>query len=110
MTSATIVASINVVGVTLIAATLIIPASTARFLTDSFARMLVWSTLLGAVSGALGMYLSYWLDISSGATIVLLEAGIFVAAFVAGAVRGRRQAWEPAPVPVARGAQVFDDI
>ena len=46
--AATIVASINVVGVTLIAATLVIPATTARLLTDSFARMLVLSTLLGA--------------------------------------------------------------
>jgi ABC-type Mn2+/Zn2+ transport system permease subunit len=107
--AATIVASINVVGVTLIAATLIIPASTARFLTDSFARMLVLSTVLGAVSGALGMYLSYWLDISSGATIVLLEAGIFVAAFTASAVRGRRQAWAPAPMAPIAATSAFDD-
>ena len=52
--AATIVASINVVGVTLIAATLIIPATTARLMTDSFARMLVLSAVLGAVSGAAG--------------------------------------------------------
>ena len=78
--AATIVASINVVGVTLIAATLIIPATTARLLTDSFARMLVLSALLGAACRApSGMYASYWLDISSGATIVLLEAAGFVA-------------------------------
>jgi manganese/iron transport system permease protein/iron/zinc/copper transport system permease protein len=108
--AATIVASINVVGVTLIAATLIIPASTARFLTDSFARMLVLSAVLGAASGAIGMYLSYWLDISSGATIVLLEAAVFVAAFVASAVRGRREAWAPAPARTVPGAQAFDDV
>ena len=41
--AATIVASINVVGVTLIAATLIIPATTARLLTESFSRMIVLS-------------------------------------------------------------------
>ena len=75
--AATIVASINVVGVTLIAATLVIPATTARLLTDSFGRMVAISTLLGAASGLVGMYLSYWLDISSGATIVLLEAALF---------------------------------
>ena len=46
--AATIVASINVVGVTLIAATLIIPATTARLLTDAFGRMLVLSAFLGA--------------------------------------------------------------
>ncbi len=107
--AATIVASINVVGVTLIAATLIIPATTARLMTDSFARMLVLSSALGAVSGALGMYASYWLDISSGATIVLLEAGIFGVVFVAAAISGRRRVWEPAPVAHGGAAHAFDD-
>ena len=53
--AATIVASINVVGVTLIAATLVIPSTTARLLTDSFARMIVLSTLIGATSGLVGI-------------------------------------------------------
>jgi len=107
--AATIVASINVVGVTLIAATLIIPATTARLITDSFARMLVYSSVLGAVSGALGMYLSYWLDISSGATIVLLEAAIFVVVFTIAAVSRRRQVWAPAPSPGPAPAHAFGD-
>jgi manganese/iron transport system permease protein/iron/zinc/copper transport system permease protein len=109
--AATIVASIAIVGVTLIAATLIIPATTARLLTDSFARMLVLSAAFGAGSGAIGMYASYWLDISSGATIVLLEAAGFVAAFVWSATRGRRGTWQPAPAssyPAA--AAVADDV
>jgi manganese/iron transport system permease protein/iron/zinc/copper transport system permease protein len=50
--AATIVASINVVGVTLIAATLVIPATSARMLTDSFGRMLGAAALVGAVVGA----------------------------------------------------------
>ncbi len=107
--AATIVASINVVGVTLIAATLIIPASTARLLTDSFARMLVSSALLGAAAGAVGMYASYWLDVSSGATIVLLEAALFVAAMAWSGVRGHRSAWAPLPQRITPGARVFDD-
>jgi manganese/iron transport system permease protein/iron/zinc/copper transport system permease protein len=107
--AATIVASINVVGVTLIAATLIIPATTARLLTDSFARMLVLSAALGAGAGAAGMFLSYWLDISSGATIVLLEAAIFVVVFAASAIGGRRQAWAPAPPERSVPAHAFDD-
>src|SRR5215208_2264650 len=82
--AATIVASINVVGVTLIAATLVIPSTTARLMTDSFARMIVLSTILGAAAGLLGMYVSYWLDVSSGATIVLLEAAIFLLVTVVG--------------------------
>jgi manganese/iron transport system permease protein len=92
--AATIVASINVVGVTLIAATLVIPASTARLLTDSFGRMIGYSTLLGAAAGLLGMYFSYWLDVSSGATIVLLEAGVFAVISLVVALRQRETSWE----------------
>lgn len=107
--AATIVASINVVGVTLIAATLIVPATTARLMTDSFARMLVLSSILGAVAGGIGMYLSYWLDISSGATIVLLESAIFVVVFIASAITGRRQVWAPAKPGDAHLAPASDD-
>lgn len=108
--AATIVASINVVGVTLIAATLVIPATTARMLTDSFARMLPLSLALGAGSGALGMFASYWLDISSGATIVLLQTAGFVIAFVWAAAHGRRSVWSPAPRPPSSVVQAADDI
>ncbi len=94
--AATIVASINIVGVTLIAATLIIPASTARLLTDSFSRMLLLSAALGAAAGLLGMYVSFWADISSGATIVLIEAAGFGAAYLWSSLHGRRSAWSPA--------------
>lgn len=75
--AAAIIASMQVLGVTLIAAALVIPAIAARLLTDSFHRMLFYSTLIGAGSGVLGMYLSYYLDVASGATIVLLQASIF---------------------------------
>ena len=97
----TIVASINVVGVTLIAATLVIPATTARLLTDSFGRMLVLSTAVGAASGIVGMYLSYWLDVSSGATIVLLEAAVFLASLIGTTVARRRPSWVDQPSPGA---------
>jgi len=95
--AATIVASINVVGVTLIAATLVIPSTTARLLTDSFGRMIVISTLIGALAGGLGMYVSYWLDVSSGATIVLLEAALFVVVLLAVSIAGRRPRWVEEP-------------
>lgn len=107
--AATIVASINVVGVTLIAATLIIPATTARLMTESFGRMLVLSAFLGAFSGGLGIYLSYWLDISSGATIVLLESAIFVLVFFVDALLGRRNVWAPAPPTRRSETAAYDD-
>jgi ABC-type Mn2+/Zn2+ transport system permease subunit len=108
--AATIVASINVVGVTLIAATLVIPSTTARLLTDSFARMLVLSTILGATAGLLGMYVSYWVDVSSGATIVLLEAGLFAIVGLAGALLHRQPAWTQAGISVLAADRPADDF
>jgi manganese/iron transport system permease protein len=75
--AATLIASMQILGVTLIAAALIVPAITARLLTDSFNRMTVISTIIGAVTGLVGMFLSYYLDIASGASIVLLQALVF---------------------------------
>jgi manganese/iron transport system permease protein/iron/zinc/copper transport system permease protein len=72
--AASILASMNVMGVTLIAAAVVVPAATARMLTHSFARMLVLATLIGALCGFVGMNLSYHLDIASGPTIVLARA------------------------------------
>ena len=79
--AATIVASMNIVGVTLIAAAIVIPPSTARLLTNEFGTMLILSTLIGATCGGIGMFLSYHEDISSGSAIVLLAAGFFAAVY-----------------------------
>jgi ABC-type Mn2+/Zn2+ transport system permease subunit len=78
-----ILASMKVLGVTLIAAALVIPPTVARLLTNSFKRMLTISTAIGAFSGLVGMYLSYHLDISSGATIVLVNFLLFAIAYTA---------------------------
>jgi manganese/iron transport system permease protein/iron/zinc/copper transport system permease protein len=75
-----ILASMQVLGVTLIAAALVIPAATARLLTHNFARMLGLSTALGGLTALLGMYLSYYLDIASGASIVLFSTLVFIIA------------------------------
>ena len=92
-----ILASMKVLGVTLIAAALVIPPTIARLLTNSFKRMLIISTGVGAFSGLVGMYLSYHLDISSGATIVLVNFILFATAYtLTGAKRLNRQ---PTPTP-----------
>jgi len=75
--AAALIASMQILGVTLIAAALVIPAITARLMTDSFNRMILLSTLIGALTGFVGMYLSYYVDVASGATIVLLQAAVF---------------------------------
>jgi ABC-type Mn2+/Zn2+ transport system permease subunit len=99
--AAILTSTMNVLGVTLVAAVLVIPSVTARLLTDSFRRMLGISTALGAVAGSAGVYLSYYLNVSSGAAVVLVGATIFAGAFLwssgrAGGARGSRSAKAPA--------------
>lgn len=77
--SLSILATLTVIGVTLVAATLVIPAVVARMLTNRFSKMLVLSTVIGAVCGFTGMYLSYHLNVPSGTTIVLTGAALFAA-------------------------------
>lgn len=87
-----ILATMNVMGVTLIAAAIVIPATVARMLTDSFDRMLMLATLLGAVSGFAGMVLSYHLNVASGPTIVLTGATLFAVVYGVTGVRRPRPA------------------
>ena len=82
MLAASILATMQILGVILVAATLVIPAAVARLLTNSFSRMLWISTVIGAVSGFVGMNLSYHLDVSSGATIVLVSSAMFLVVFL----------------------------
>ena len=79
--AATILAGIQVLGVTLIAAVLVIPPTVPRMLTHSFVTMLTLSTLIGSVTGFIGMNLSYHLDIQSGPAIVLVGAALFAVVF-----------------------------
>jgi ABC-type Mn2+/Zn2+ transport system permease subunit len=80
--AAVLIVGMQIMGVTLIAAALVIPASAARLLTHHFARFLGVATALGATIGALGMFTSYYLDMASGATIVLVGAGVFALAWL----------------------------
>ena len=93
--AATILSTMRVLGVTLIAATIVIPAVVARMLTDSFGRLLVYSTIIGGACGAIGMNLSYHADIQSGPTIVLTGASFFIVAFAVSSVRAARRRRRP---------------
>jgi manganese/iron transport system permease protein/iron/zinc/copper transport system permease protein len=86
-----VLATTQVLGVVLVAAALVIPATVARLLTDGFARMLWLSTVIGALCGFVGMIASYHLDIPSGAAIVLVGAALFVVVFGTTGARGRRR-------------------
>lgn len=81
-----IAVSASVVGVVLMAAYLVIPAAAARLLARTLAQMTVLSVLIGLVSTLAGLAFSFYLDVPSGATIVLTQAALFVPA----ALFGRR--------------------
>ena len=87
--AAALVVSLQILGATLIAASLVIPPITARLLTDNFNRMMVLSVLIGSVCGFIGIYVSYFADIASGASIVLVATGAFALAMVWSAIRNR---------------------
>ena len=89
--SLAILATLTVIGVTLVAAMLVIPAVIARMLTDSFGRMLAYSTVIGAASGLVGMYLSYFAGVPSGTMIVLVGAAEFVIVLAVTGGRGLRR-------------------
>lgn len=89
--SATILVTVRVIGVLLISALLVLPAVTARMLTNSFGRMLWLSPVLGAIFGGVGMYISWYADIPSGAVIILAGTLVFIAAYSVVGVRRRTQ-------------------
>ncbi len=77
-----ILVSMQVLGVMLIAAALVIPPTIARMLTHSFPKMLVYSTAIGAACGVVGMNVSYQLDIQSGPAVVIVAALAFLVVYV----------------------------
>jgi zinc transport system permease protein len=79
-----VVAAVKVVGIVLMAAFLVIPAATARLLTGTFRGMTLLAVGLGGGSAVAGLMAAYALDWPGSATIVLLQAGLFFGAFVAG--------------------------
>jgi manganese/iron transport system permease protein len=72
-----VIASMNAIGVTLLAAAIVAPAISARLLTNNFLKMIVISSTIGAATAFLGMYASFYFDSASGATIVLFGAAAF---------------------------------
>ncbi len=83
----TIVASLQAVGIALMLALLITPAATARLLVKRLHHMLAVASLIGIISGIAGFYASYYLDIPSGACIVLTLSALFALVFLLQSLR-----------------------
>jgi ABC-type Mn2+/Zn2+ transport system permease subunit len=78
----TIVVSLQTVGIALMVAMLITPAATAYLLTRRLPIMMITASIIASISGVIGLYLSYYINIASGAAIVLSATMIFLIVFI----------------------------
>jgi manganese/iron transport system permease protein len=89
----TIVVSLQTVGVGLVSAMLVTPGAAAYLLTRRLAPMMIVSAFIGAVSSVVGLYLSFYLSVASGAAVVLTATTIFLLAFLFAPARGLVPRW-----------------
>ena len=85
----TIVISLQAVGIVLVVAMITTPAATAQLLVKRFTAMIQVAALIGVSAAVVGLYVSYSLDIASGAAIVILETLIFLLALAFTLIRSR---------------------
>lgn len=77
----TVAVSLQTVGVALMVAMLVTPAATAYLLTKRLSSMMILAAIFASFSGVIGLYLSFYLSIASGAAIVLTATLFFTIAF-----------------------------
>jgi manganese/iron transport system permease protein/iron/zinc/copper transport system permease protein len=87
--AAVIVVSLQVLGVTMIAAAIVIPPVVARLLTNDFNKMVLLSVGVGAFCGLGGLYASFYVDISSGPAVVLFSTAFFALVLAYTSIRER---------------------
>lgn len=88
MLALTIVVSLQTVGVGLVAAMLVTPAASAYLLTRRLPSMMALSALFGGTSSIIGLYASYYLNVASGAAVVLVATMLFFLTFLFSPDRG----------------------
>lgn len=84
----TVVVSLQTVGVALMVAMLVTPAATAYLLTRRLWHMMIVGAVVGATSSVAGLYLSFYVNVASGAAVVLICTLFFLLAFLFGPSRG----------------------
>lgn len=84
----TVVVSLQTVGVGLVAALLVTPGATASLLTRRLPAMMAVAAGIGAFSSLVGLYLSFWLNVASGAAVVMVATALFFLAFLFAPGRG----------------------
>lgn len=91
----TVVTSLQTVGIALVLAMLVTPAATARMLTRRLPTMMLTAAALGVISNVTGLYISYYLNIASGPTMVLVATAFFGLVFLF--APGRGMVWRSLP-------------
>ena len=86
----TVAVSMQIVGVALMVAMLVTPAATAFLLTKRLPRMMLLAAIVAVLSSLIGLYVSFYLSISSGSAVVLICTLFFVITWVVQSVRGKR--------------------
>jgi ABC-type Mn2+/Zn2+ transport system permease subunit len=89
----TVVVSLQTVGVALVVAMLVTPAATAYLLTRRLWHMMIVGAVIGAVSSVSGLFLSFYVNIASGAAVVLVCTGFFLVVFLFAPGRGTVWSW-----------------
>lgn len=92
----TVVAALQTVGISLMLAMMVTPAATARLLTRRLPAMMAVGAGLGVFSNVTGLYISFYWNIASGPTMVLVATAVFAVVFLAAPSRGL--IWRRAPV------------
>ena len=88
----TVVAGVQSVGVVLVLALLITPAAVASLLAIRLGAVIALSITIAVLSSIIGFYASYYLDVASGATIVLVLSAAFIIAYITRQLRILRTA------------------
>lgn len=89
LSAVTVAVSMRVVGALLVSALMIIPIATTQMFSKSFAATMGWGMMLGATVSVVGLAITYRVDISPGATIVVVAIVIYAALFVAKTLTSR---------------------
>ena len=77
LTAVVIVIAVKTVGITLVSSFVVIPAATAKMIGNTIGRVAVLAIAIGVIGSVVGLMLSYYADVASGATIILTLGTIF---------------------------------
>jgi zinc transport system permease protein len=91
-TAVTVVASMRVVGILLIAGLMVLPVASAQLLARSFRGTMIWATSIGVWSVVVGLIASRVWNLASGGMIVLVAAATFAVVAIASGARSRVRA------------------